>query len=112
MAITKTAKNKIKDLIAADIFSAISGLSPQPINVTDTSLIIPDSSTENPVTTTLFNQTINTLYVLYSNQGNGVTYKESGIKTSNGVQLNRIIFPDIDKDSSSEYHITYVNRVD
>lgn len=109
--IPKISKNKIRDLIEADIYTGEAGTGTTSPAITDTDLETPDATTENTVESTVSNQIINTRYIMYSNQGNGNIYNEMGLKFSDGTLFNRVVFPDFTKTSSGELHTTFITRI-
>lgn len=109
--IPRVSKNKIRDLITDELDTGLCGTGTTSPLVTDTALETPDATTENSVTNTATNQTINTLYILYSNQGNNETYNEIGLKYNDGTLFSRVVFPDFNKTSGVELHTTILTRV-
>lgn len=105
------AKNKIRDLTEADVTTGLMGTGTTPPSVTDTNLETPDLTTHNSILNTTANQTINSLHILYSNQGNGITYSEIGLKFTDGTLFNRLIFPNLNKNSGVEVHTTIISRI-
>jgi hypothetical protein len=113
MAITDSGKNRIRDLLLADINSGKLGTDSTDPTATDTALGAVDATTSATPTNTTGNKTINSTHILLSTIGNGTTYKEFGTFVNSGATLlNRVVFPDFAKNSSVELHTTTVIRVD
>lgn len=103
MVVTDTAKNRVRDLISADLSSASLGTGGTSASVTDTGLETIDATTTKAPVVTLSNKTIEIRHTLNTAEGNGTTYKEFGVfMNADGVLLDRVVFPDYEKTSANE----------
>ena len=113
MAITTTSKNRIRDLIVADISSAELGTDGTDASATDTDLGAGVAATNKVPVITTGNKTITVTHILSTTEGNGNTYKEAGIfMNGDAVLLDRTVYPDTVKTSAIELTTIDVIRVD
>lgn len=112
MVVTNNGKNRIRDLLSADISSAELGTDSTAPTTGDTALVAADSSTNAVPTQTSGNKIVNSKHVLVSTIGNGTAYKEFGVyMNSDAVLLSRVVFPTFNKTSNLELHTTTVYRI-
>ena len=103
MTITITSKNRLRDLMIADITSMTVGTDGTSATTGDTDLgaeIAGVSKTPSIITQ---DRTINFQYTIYSTEGTGNTIKEAGVfMNSDTIMLDRVVFPDFVHTTSNE----------
>ena len=108
MVLTRTFKNKVRDLIYDELLEGVLGTDDTTPTESDTSLGAEESATTETLTKEKFDKGYSVSYVLPSGDGNGVTYKEFGIKLTDGTLHSRNVFSDFEKTSSDELTIASV----
>jgi hypothetical protein len=111
MAITEDSKNRIRDLIVADITSGELGTDGTDASSVDTDLIAGVPATSKVPVITTGNKTITLTHSLSTTEGNGNTFKEAGIFMNTNVLLDRVVFPDVVKTSAIELTTIDVIRI-
>lgn len=112
MVVTNDGKNRIRDLVSADISTTKLGTDNTAPTVGDTDLGAVDTNTAATPTQTTGNKIINSKHILVSTIGNGTTYNEMGIFINSGSTiLSRSVFPDFNKTANLELHTTTVFRI-
>ena len=113
MVVVNDAKNRIRDLLEADINTAKLGTDGTAPTAGDTDLGTVDATTVATPTNTTGDKTINSTHIMLSTVGVGTTYKEFGIFIDSGnTLLNRVVFPDFAQTANTELHTTTVIRID
>lgn len=113
MVVLKTGKDRIKDLVVADMDSATHGTDGTKPTSTDLDLGAKDATTTDLVTTTSATQTFNARHIMLSPIGNGTTYKEVAFYMNGGnTPLSRVVYPDFQKTSTIELHTISTFRVE
>lgn len=113
MVVVREAKNRIRDLVNADITVGKFGTGTTDPSTGDTDLETEVGATESTNTQTVGNQIINSKNILVSTIGNGSTLTEYAIFMNGGsTMLSRVTFPDFAKTSSLELHVTTNYRID
>jgi len=113
MVITTDAKNRIRDLLRADISSAALGTGGTSATSSDTDLETVIESTRKSPTISTSNKTITIQHELLSTEGNGNTFREGGIFIdSDGILLDRFVYPDFDKTAANELVTIDVIKID
>jgi len=103
MVVTNDGKNRIRDLIVADISSVELGTDGTNATIVDTDLGVGVASTNAVPTITTGNKILNISHTTLSTVANGSTLREAGIfLNSDTIMLDRIVFPDIAKVDSIE----------
>jgi hypothetical protein len=109
MVMILEGKNKIRDLIDADIDNGQLGTGTTAETEADTGLETAVGATEIAVTTTTASKQLQIDYNLSSTIGNGSTYSEYEFQsTEAAVSYNRITFFGIAKTSSEEFQISTI----
>ena len=109
MVMILEGKNKVRDLINADIDNGELGTGTTPETEADTGLETPVGATELAVTTTTASKQIQIDYNLNSVTGNGNTYSEYEFQsTEAGVSYNRITFFGLAKTDAEELQISTI----
>lgn len=112
MVVTNDGKNRIRDLLSADVNTAKLGTTNTAPTVGDTDLAAVDTNTAATPTQTTGNKIINSKHVLVSTIGNGTTYREFGVFINSGsTMLSRVAIPDFNKTANLELHTTKVYRI-
>lgn len=99
--INNSAKNKIRDLIVPEITNARIGTGTTEATSTDTDLDTEITSSDQTPTVTISNKTISTSTFWNAAEANGETVTESSVDFTDGVMLDRFVFPDYDKTASN-----------
>ena len=105
MTVLNVGLNKIKDLMAAEMSSLVLGTDGTEASEADSGVISPVAETEKSIDVVTSDKTINIKYILYSTEGNGNTYKEAGVKFSDGTALDRWTYTPVVKDNTFELHV-------
>lgn len=109
---TDAAKNRIRDLLSADIYNAGLGTDGTTPTSSDTALGAAVSATDATPTITTGNKTLNVSHVLLSTTSAGTTFKEFGVRLNGGATLlNRVVFPDFAHTANDELHTTVIYRI-
>jgi len=112
MTVVNDGKNRIRDLLSADINISALGTSATAETVGDTDLGAEVVASQATPTQTVGNKIVNSKHILLSTVGNGTTFKEFGVYVNGGATLfNRVTFPDFAKTVSLELHSTTVIRI-
>lgn len=109
MVLTKVGKEKIAENIKDNINVSKVGTNGTDASVLDTDLLN-DAGLSITPTITRSGISVNISSVIYSSELIGVVLKEQGYYL-NDILLERVVFPDFEKDSSNEFIITNVLRV-
>ena len=110
MVVTNTGKNRIRDLLAADIINARVGTGTTSATTTDTDLETEIVGSDKTPTVTTSNKTLSISTTWLSTEVNGNTISESCVDT-NTVMLDRFVFPDYEKTASNELTIIDVINI-
>lgn len=112
MVVTIDGKNRIRDLLSADIYDTALGTGTTAATSGDTDLETEVSATTATPTQTVGNQLINSSHITLSTVGNGSTLTEIGVFMNGGsVLLSRSVFPDFVKTASLELHSITTFRI-
>lgn len=111
MVVNNTAKNKIRDLIEADISSMTVGTDGSTAAVSDTDLGAEITGVSKTPTISTNNKTLSFQYELLSSEANGETIKEAGVFFSDDTLFDRIVFPDYDKTAANSLVIIDVINI-
>lgn len=112
MVVTNNAKNRIRDLLSADISSSSLGTGTTSPTAGDTAMEAEDVTTNATPTQTTGNKIVNSKHIMLSTIGNGTTYTEFAVKmNSDGTLLNRVVFPGFSQTANTELHTTTVYRI-
>jgi hypothetical protein len=112
MVVTNDGKNRIRDLLSADITTGQLGTVSTDPTVGDTALGGAVAVTSATNTQTTGNKLVNSKHVLLSTIGTLTTYNEFAVYMNSGsVMLNRVVFPDYAHTSNLELHSTTVFRI-
>lgn len=112
MAVTVDAKNKIRDLIKDNLDYGELGTDGDDVSEGDTDLGAGVSSTQKSLTVSVSNKTLRMDHRLLSSENNGTIFKEFGVKFTDGVLLDRVVFPDYEKTEDNELITIDILRVD
>ncbi len=105
MVMVNVGLNRIRDLIANDISKVELGTDGTTPVESDTGLKSPVSETEKTPSVSTYDKLVAIRYILYSTEGNGNTYREMSVESTNGTSFDRTTFYDIVKDNTFEIHI-------
>lgn len=111
MVVSDTGRNRIRDLVVADITTVQLGTDGTAPTVGDTDLIVADATTDLAPVVTVGNKLISVSHVVNSALGNGTTYKEGAVYI-NSILLDRFVYPDFLKSSSVEMTTIDVVRLE
>lgn len=111
MVVTNNAKNRIRDLLAADITSAKVGTDGTDPTAGDTDLGAAVSGVVKTPTVTTSNKTIQISTTILSTEANSETLKEAGVYINTSTLLDRFVYPDFNKTSSNELTIIDVINI-
>ena len=112
MVVVNVAKTKIATLIGNDLSTGSLGTSSQSPAVTDTALILEDTSTIEILDVTPNTNQLVIDYNIDSLTGNGNTYTEFANKFTDGTLLNRVVFTGIPKSSSITFNVKTIVNID
>jgi hypothetical protein len=112
MVVTTDAKNRIRDLIKNDITSMSLGTDGTDPTESDTDLLAEDATTSQTPEIVVSNKTISITHTLDTATGNGVTFREGGVKMNTTVLLDRFVFPDFDKTADLSLTTIDILRID
>lgn len=113
MVSLRQGKNRVRDLVSADISSVEHGTDGTAPTVNDTGLGTAVPATNSTPTITTGTQLLNITDVILSTVSAGTTFKEKVVfMNSDAVALDRVVYPDYDHNGSQELHSTTVFRVD
>ena len=102
-------KNRVRDLIVADLTNGELGTDGTGASASDTGLIAPVAATIVALSITTADKQLIADYSLSSTTGNGNTYKEYELQLSAAsTSLNRSTFYDVPKDSTEEMQISTI----
>lgn len=103
MVVTDIGKNRIRDLIVADVSSGALGIGTTSPSINDTALENEIATTSKTVTINSTNKSFTVTHVIDTTVANGEALTEFGLKVNgDGVLLNRLVFPPINKTSAFE----------
>lgn len=113
MVLVDSGKNRVRDLIKADLTIGKLGTSGTDPSVNATDLGSVDATTSATLTNTTGNKLINSEHVLLSTIGNSTTYKEFATYLNSGTVLfDYVVYPDFLKSNTLELHTISTLRVD
>lgn len=112
MVVTNNGKNRIRDLIVAEIDSAALGRDGTTATATDTDLGDEISGTSKTPAISTDNKTITITHDLLSTEANGETIREFGVKLNGDILLDRVVFPDFLKTAANELTTIDIIRID
>jgi len=101
MVVTNDGKNRIRDLLAADIINARVGSGVTSATATDTDLVVEIVGSDKTPVVTTSNKTLSISTTWLSTEVNGNTISESSVDTST-VLLDRFVFPNYEKTATNE----------
>jgi len=111
MVVSNTGKNKIRDLIAANINSGKVGTDGTDATVSDTGLGAETAGIDKTPTISTSNKTINFQYTVLSTEQTGTTFKEGGIFFTDDVMLDRFVYPDFSHTADDELVVVDIIKV-
>lgn len=112
MTVVNDGKNRIRDLLIADLDTASLGTDSTAPTVGDTDLVSEDATTNASMTVTTGNKLVNTTHILLSTIGVGTDYKEFGVYVNGGsTLLSRVVFPTFSQSANTELHTTTIFRI-
>jgi|TARA_R100000501_G_scaffold12539_1_gene23128 hypothetical protein len=105
----KEGKNRVRDLIEDDITNGELGTDGTTPTEDDTGLGNPVAATEKAVSISTGDKQLVIDYNLLSTEGNGNTYREFEIQSSEAdTSYNRIVFYDLSKDNTEEFQVSTI----
>jgi hypothetical protein len=111
MVFTNVGKNKVRDLLRAQIHEATLGTSGTAASVNDTALGGPDATTTQVVSTNVQDRRILVDYSLPATDGNGTTFREIGVFDNSALMFGRHVFSALTKSSSDQWQITIIYNI-
>ena len=112
MVITNDFKNRVRDLIIADIGNGAHGTDGTTPTITDVDLGAKVVGSEKAVEKDIGNKMINITHKLLPTEANGETLKEFAMYCdSNGTMVNRVVYPDFEKNSTIELQTITTMRI-
>lgn len=109
MVLLNDGKNRIRDLINADLNNGQWGTGTTAATPDDTALETPVAATAIAVTTALTDKQITIDYNLPSTLGNGSTLSEFMIDLNSGTdKLNHVVVPGLDKEATEQWQTSVI----
>jgi len=112
MVITTTGKNRIIELLKNDISSMEIGTDGTTATSSDTSLGSPLISTKHVPVINVSDKTLTLTHRVASTEGNGQIFRELGVfLNTDTILLDRVVFPDVSKNSGIEVTTIDILRI-
>lgn len=112
MVVVNEGKNRIRDLIDADVSGGEVGTGTTPASVSDTDTETAVASTLNTVTTSVADKQVTIDYNLGASQGNGSAVTEHTLfMNSDADLLARFVFSSLTKSSDEQWQFTTTVKV-
>lgn len=104
MVIVNAGLNRIRDMVADDIFKGQAGTGADAPSPNDTALTTPDSATLKTVTLDNVDRSTRITFLIPATTGNGTSYSEFEIQMNNGnTQFLHGVFAPLTKGSKDEF---------
>lgn len=111
MVFTNSGKNKIRDLLSADVNHGLLGTDNTVPVPSQTALGTSVASTELTTTAGVADKQINIDYSLSAGTGNGENFTEFGLFNVDDVMFSRHIFAELTKESTEQWQISVSYRI-